>query len=62
MGTGGYHGRLMRFSASFDGHLWCCSNGGAGETGTEPVGRLYEAEPTDEKGPSACLERKAVYP
>lgn len=63
MGTGGYHGRLMRFSGVFDGHLWCCSDGGVGGMSMrsrETVGRWYETEPMNEKEPSACLGRKAV--
>lgn len=61
MGTRGYHERLMRFSGVFDGQHWCCSNGGVGETrrmSTGFVGRWYETGRTDEKEPSACLERK----
>lgn len=61
MGTGGDHERWMRLSGVFDGHYWCCSDGGVDGTSrrcTETVGRWYEAEPTEEKEPSACLERK----
>ena len=61
MGTGGDHERWMRLSGVFDGHHWCCRNGGVGGTGrrsTETVGRWYEIETTDGKEPSAWLERK----